>query len=179
MTLPPRPTPSTVSRRLPVTRWLGRAIRPSFLMSMCSKSHGASCSQRCTGSLGCRSPNRDSPARASTRLTVEPIRLPVRRSVAAASAAGAIPRSARQSLEQWSAETRGDLPLVDVIGSPLSALTDWATHRQLEREQPGKASWNSRCNRPRLIESQISPPSTATDTVQAQTPSTAMNLSSP
>nr|WP_080265419.1 leucine zipper domain-containing protein [Bordetella pertussis] len=36
-----QPAPSTVSRRLPVTRWPGRWIRPSFLMSMCSRSPGA------------------------------------------------------------------------------------------------------------------------------------------
>lgn len=30
-----QPPPSTESRRLPVTRWLGRTLRPSFLVSMC------------------------------------------------------------------------------------------------------------------------------------------------
>ena len=37
---------------------------------MCSRSPGAACSQRCTGSRGARSLSLDSSARASTRLTV-------------------------------------------------------------------------------------------------------------
>lgn len=31
-----QPAPSTISRRLPVTRWLGRSIRPSFLVCRCA-----------------------------------------------------------------------------------------------------------------------------------------------
>ncbi len=38
------PMPRTVSRGSPVTRWLGRAMRTSFLMSKRSTSPGRSCS---------------------------------------------------------------------------------------------------------------------------------------
>ncbi len=39
-----QPAPSTESRRLPVTRWLDRTMRPSFLVWMCSNSPATSCS---------------------------------------------------------------------------------------------------------------------------------------
>lgn len=35
-----QPDPSTESRRLPVKRWLGRTMRPSFLVSMCADPRG-------------------------------------------------------------------------------------------------------------------------------------------
>ncbi len=38
------PAPSTRPLRSPVTRWLARTMRPSFLVSMCNRPAGASCS---------------------------------------------------------------------------------------------------------------------------------------
>jgi hypothetical protein len=37
-----QPAPLAASRRLPVTPWLGLMMHPSFLVSMCSTSPGAS-----------------------------------------------------------------------------------------------------------------------------------------
>lgn len=58
-------TPTTLSRGLPVMRWLVRTMRPSLLVSTCSSSPGAACSHRCTGSAGCSAA--DSPMRLGLR----------------------------------------------------------------------------------------------------------------
>ena len=44
LTTPAEPALPAVSRRLPVMRWPRRSMRPSFLVSMCTKSPGFSCS---------------------------------------------------------------------------------------------------------------------------------------